>query len=391
MGGHLRSSLMGGTGDDRSVAPSHQDFLMDKALCRSMFNKLDFETQLVELHKRIKSLLTDFEVHIRDGSYTAVHTQAASAKSRHGQGNSAHGGDGGDAENEAPHRAKQKIPTVMSANPCYKLYRLLKKCVVYRGKIPVIREEKKIMDKVNLVFESGKMYLVLGAPGSGKSTLLKYIANTHVADKNHLLGGTVKIGGVQPAKNVYWSKLVAYIDQIDRLDAYLTVYETCEFAWRCRSGGTHRKVYSSHDPDAEEAIALMDEQMFMVNKVIDVLGLTRVKDTFVGDQVSVRGISGGEKKRVTCAEMFCVGCPVLCCDEISTGLDGTSETRTTKPPDGPHCHHFRAHPDVVFSRSTLRSRHYLRHHSKDGVRDQNGVLGPDRVVAAAAAGDGRQL
>jgi ABC-type Mn2+/Zn2+ transport system ATPase subunit len=322
MGGHLRSSIMGG--DDRSVAPSHQDFLMDKALCRTAFDKLDFETQLVELHKRIKSLLTDFEVHIKDGSYTAVHTKAASAKSRHGSA-SAHGGASahGEVDDGTPHRAKQKIPTVMSANPCYKLYRLLKKCVVYRGSIPMIREEKKIMDKVNLVFESGKMYLVLGAPGSGKSTLLKYIANTHVADKNHKLGGTVQIGSVRPAKGVYWSKLVAYIDQIDRLDAYLTVYETCEFAWRCRSGGTHRKVYSSHDPDADEAISLMDEQMFMVNKVIDVLGLRRVKDTFVGDQVSVRGVSGGEKKRVTCAEMFCVGCPVLCCDEISTGLDGT--------------------------------------------------------------------
>jgi ABC-type Mn2+/Zn2+ transport system ATPase subunit len=322
MGGHLRSSIMGG--DDRSAAPSHQDFLMDKALCRTTFDQLDFETQLVELHKRIKSLLTDFEVHIQDGSYTAVHTKSASAKSRHGD-YSAHGGASahGEVDDGTPRRAKQKIPTVMSANPCYKLYRLLKRCVIYRGNIPMIREEKKIMDKVNLVFESGKMYLVLGAPGSGKSTLLKYIANTHVTDKNHKLGGTVQIGSVRPAKGVYWSKLVAYIDQIDRLDAYLTVYETCEFAWRCRSGGTHRKVYSSHDPDADEAISLMDEQMFMVNKVIDVLGLTRVKDTFVGDQVSVRGISGGEKKRVTCAEMFCVGCPVLCCDEISTGLDGT--------------------------------------------------------------------
>jgi ABC-type multidrug transport system ATPase subunit len=42
----------------------------------------------------------------------------------------------------------------------------------------------------------------------------------------------------------------------------------------------------------------------------------------VGDQENVRGISGGEKKRVTVAEMLCVGSPIICCDEISTGLDG---------------------------------------------------------------------
>jgi ATP-binding cassette subfamily G (WHITE) protein 2 (SNQ2) len=144
-----------------------------------------------------------------------------------------------------------------------------------------------------------------------------------VTDRKHYVGGELKLGSVTPGKGKYWSNIVAYIDQIDRLDAYLTVYETCEFAWRCRSGGTHRKIYASRDEDAGIAIRMMDEQMYMVNTVIENLGLSRVKDTFVGDQVNVRGVSGGEKKRVTCAEMFCVGCPVLCCDEISTGLDGT--------------------------------------------------------------------
>ena len=69
-------------------------------------------------------------------------------------------------------------------------------------------------------------------------------------------------------------------------------------------------------------IEQMDEERTSVVKILEGLGLTRVKDTFVGDQKVVRGVSGGEKKRVTVAEMFCAGYPVLCCDEISTGLDG---------------------------------------------------------------------
>lgn len=60
----------------------------------------------------------------------------------------------------------------------------------------------------------------------------------------------------------------------------------------------------------------MDKEKSVVVNVLEGLGLTRVKDTFVGDSKVVRGVSGGEKKRVTCAEMFCAQSAVMCCDEI---------------------------------------------------------------------------
>ena len=40
----------------------------------------------------------------------------------------------------------------------------------------------------------------------------------------------------------------------------------------------------------------------------------------VGDE-SLRGVSGGERKRVTTAEVLCGPACVLCMDEVSTGLD----------------------------------------------------------------------
>jgi ABC-type multidrug transport system ATPase subunit len=123
----------------------------------------------------------------------------------------------------------------------------------------------------------------------------------------------------------YWSSLVAFIDQIDRLHPYLTVKETLDFAWQCRSGGTHAKpYYDMDDADVKEAVEKMDKDDWLVNAVMEGFGLARVKDTFVGDNTSVRGVSGGEKKRVTVAEMFCVETPVMCCDEISTGLDAAT-------------------------------------------------------------------
>lgn len=137
-----------------------------------------------------------------------------------------------------------------------------------------------------------------------------------------MVGGDVLVAGISPGKKVYWPKLVAYIDQIDRLHSYLTVNETFDFAWTCRTGGTHRKVYHGEDAEVDRFIAELDESNYLVNAMLDAVGLTRVKDTFVGDQERVRGVSGGEKKRVTVGEMYCVGTPVVCCDEISTGLDG---------------------------------------------------------------------
>ena len=88
--------------------------------------------------------------------------------------------------------------------------------------------------------------------------------------------------------------------------------------------GTHRRPWQGEGPEVEETIAKMDEELNLVHTVLEALGLARVKDTFVGDQDKVRGVSGGEKRRVTVAEMLCIGTPVLCCDEISTGLDGKS-------------------------------------------------------------------
>lgn len=235
-----------------------------------------------------------------------------------------------DEEEDGPRRAKQKIPTVRSESPLYKFFRMIRRCIKNRGDISLRRQDTIIMEGVNLVFEPGKMYLVLGAPGSGKSTLLKMIAkNLHVT-KNHRQSGTVSLSGVTQSDQLVWSSLVSFMDQIDRLHPYLTVFETCEFAWRCRSGGTHRRRWHGEGPEVDETIKQMDGELTLVHKVLEALGLARVKDTFVGDQDQVRGVSGGEKKRVTVAEMLCVSTPVLCCDEISTGLDAATTYDITR-------------------------------------------------------------
>ncbi|CAB9497929.1 Pleiotropic ABC efflux transporter of multiple drugs [Seminavis robusta] len=239
--------------------------------------------------------------------------------------------DGEEGEQPRTRRAKQHIETVTSAGICFKWYRRIKRLVT-KGQWQDYALDTTIIENVNLIFEPGKMVLMLGGPGSGKSTMLRFIADILPKGKDYQQSGEVTLSGISPSSEspkVHWPSLIGFMDQIDRLHPYLTVFETCEFAFRCRLAGTHKRPWQGSGPEIDQRIAEMDAEKSIVNLVLEALGLTRVKDTFVGDQEKVRGVSGGEKRRVTVAEMMCIGAPVLCCDEISTGLDGTYHERST--------------------------------------------------------------
>lgn len=88
--------------------------------------------------------------------------------------------------------------------------------------------------------------------------------------------------------------------------------------------GTHRGPFTPVGrPDVEEQVKMMDEERWLVDVVMRAVGIKRVADTFVGND-KVRGVSGGEKKRVTVAEMMASRSFVDCFDEISTGLDAAT-------------------------------------------------------------------
>jgi ABC-type multidrug transport system ATPase subunit len=104
-----------------------------------------------------------------------------------------------------------------------------------------------------------------------------------------------------------FKNLVASVHQIDDHAPRLTVEETLQFSNSCKipasSGVSHTKD--------------------LVGLVLEGLGLSHVKDTFVGNE-QIRGVSGGQRRRVTLGEMLTFTTPLLIADEISTGLDTAS-------------------------------------------------------------------
>lgn len=94
-------------------------------------------------------------------------------------------------------------------------------------------------------------------------------------------------------------------------------------------------VHAQGSAQKEELLSNMSDEEFdrfvkdifgtplKVDAVIKFLGLTRCQNTMAGDFMT-RGISGGEKKRLTAAEMLVGPTSLLVMDEISTGLDAAT-------------------------------------------------------------------
>lgn len=118
------------------------------------------------------------------------------------------------------------------------------------------------------------------------------------------------------------SKVVDYVEQSDTHAATLTVEETLQYAWQSTTGGHHSYALASDFVSAQE-LNEDDAHFTTVQNVITSLGLKGCKDTYVGDQ-EIRGVSGGQKRRVTAGEMMVLPRPVKFMDDVSNGLDSAT-------------------------------------------------------------------
>ncbi|KAI0561378.1 hypothetical protein FGB62_85g11 [Gracilaria domingensis] len=163
--------------------------------------------------------------------------------------------------------------------------------------------EKVILRSISGEARAGTMLAVMGSSGAGKTSLLNLLAGRVSTSKGAKATGAVYLNG-EPRNYNKFRKLAAYVIQDDDMFAELTVQEQLTYAALLRLPASMPK----------------EKKLMRVQKVIQELGLGKVKDTMIGNQI-VRGISGGERKRVNIGTELVTNPSLLFLDEPTTGLD----------------------------------------------------------------------
>ncbi|KAL8118570.1 pleiotropic drug resistance protein 1-like [Apium graveolens] len=207
--------------------------------------------------------------------------------------------------------------------------------------LPDNKKQYTILDDVSGILRPSRMTLLLGPPGSGKTTLMLALAGK--LDPSLKTSGSITYNG-HDMKEFVPQRTAAYISQNDLHIAQMTVRETLAFSARVQGVGSNYEMLAElarrekdanikPDPDLDiymkAAATAGQEASVVTDYVMKILGLDVCADTLVGDQM-LRGISGGQKKRVTTGEMLVGPSRALFMDEISTGLDSSTTYQIVK-------------------------------------------------------------
>lgn len=175
------------------------------------------------------------------------------------------------------------------------------------------------------IIRPGTLTLVLAPPGHGKSTLLKTLAGRGLPLKS----GSIRYNGLTRdeglAGGVYTNKLVQYVDQVDAHNPLLSVKETFQFAVDNYSVDPSQMadVISNSQFGAARRTAISKLHISKADKMIQLLGLSEAAATMLGNSM-VRGVSGGQRRRVSLGEVLLSEARVLCLDEVTNGLDSST-------------------------------------------------------------------
>ncbi|MQM18023.1 hypothetical protein Taro_051006 [Colocasia esculenta] len=211
--------------------------------------------------------------------------------------------------------------------------------------LPSRKRPISILHDVSGIVRPCRMTLLLGPPGSGKTSLLLALAGKLNSDLK--VSGRVTYNGHELDEFVP-ERTAAYISQHDLHIGEMTVRETLAFSGRCQGVGTRyemlaelsrREKAANIKPDTDldvfmkacsSAAAMEGQQASVVTDyILKILGLEICADTMVGNEM-LRGISGGQRKRVTTGEMLVGPARALFMDEISTGLDSSTTFQIVK-------------------------------------------------------------
>jgi ATP-binding cassette, subfamily G (WHITE), member 2, SNQ2 len=190
--------------------------------------------------------------------------------------------------------------------------------------IPYLIKEKRTPQPLRTILENshgcvkpGEMLLVLGRPGAGCTTLLKMLANRRLGYAS--VEGDVKFGTLDHKEAAQYRGQIVMNTEEELFFPSLTVGQTIDFA-------TRMKVPSNLPASRSNAEEYQRETKdFLLRS----MGIAHTHETKVGNEF-VRGVSGGERKRVSIIETLATRGGVYCWDNSTRGLDASTALGYTK-------------------------------------------------------------
>jgi ABC-type multidrug transport system ATPase subunit len=158
-----------------------------------------------------------------------------------------------------------------------------------------------ILNGVSGYANPGELLVLMGSSGAGKTTLLNFLCNRISSVGKVEFSGKITANG-SSIKTSKYTDSIGYVTQDDIMLPTMTCRETLEFAANLKVAGpqeTRKKV---------------------VNDMLETLQITKAADIVIGSQ-TVKGISGGQKKRVAIGLELISNPSVLFLDEPTSGLD----------------------------------------------------------------------
>ncbi|KAL2653873.1 hypothetical protein R1flu_022001 [Riccia fluitans] len=235
------------------------------------------------------------------------------------------------------HMDGRALPTLPNAliNTIQSALESVRISVSKKTKMPILRQ-------VSGIIKPGRLTLLLGPPGSGKTTFLCALSGR--LDHSGLkASGKITYNGLEMSEFVP-QRTAAYVSQHDLHVPEMTVRETFEYSAKSQGIGTRYELLTETlkrekelgiHPDTDidfymKATALKDLASSIITEyTMKILSLDVCSDIIIGNDM-IRGISGGQKKRVTTGEMIVGPTRTWFMDEISSGLDSTTTYQIVK-------------------------------------------------------------
>ena len=175
----------------------------------------------------------------------------------------------------------------------------LKRYVLECKKVDIAIKKTSILQQIDGAFVPGQLTALMGPSGSGKTTLMNSMSGRGLGE---VVSGEILVNGKKMSKRSIRT-ISCLVPQLDVLFAVLTARETLNYTAR---------------------LALTDlsvkERKQRVQDVVESLSLEDVQDVLVGNE-DIKGLSGGERKRVSIGMEMITNPSVMFLDEPTSGLD----------------------------------------------------------------------